>query len=151
MKQEPYDWRKHSDPERKSNVKDSKTVPDMNYSVREILNKFTTGQPINGMGTYNEFDGEYLNHHSEEPDFDGFMPNPNTLDLVDRQLLAQRSKNELKLIEERKANHLKESEEFHKTQENKVKELTEKLAQLEKLEQKNNILENPAGGTDRPK
>jgi len=138
-KQEKYDWRKHSDPERKSLLKDSITVPDMNYSVREIMQKFVTGQSISGMGSYNEFDGEYENSRYETPDFDNFMPNPNTLDLVDRQLMAQRAKNEIELIEQRKKHADKELNIKNEINEKRILELQEKI----------NILENPAGGTNK--
>lgn len=98
-KPRPYNWREHTKPEDKSCLKNSRTVPDMNYSIREILNKFTTGQPINGMVAYNDFDGEYQNNKSDQPDFEGFMPHPKTLDLVDRQRMAKQAKEQLRDID----------------------------------------------------
>jgi len=95
-----YDFKKDSKPETKSLLKNSRTVPDQNYSMREILNKFTTGQPINGMGTYNDFDGDYDANGKEFVDFNEYQPHPNTLDLVDRKALEQKNKKELKKLQD---------------------------------------------------
>lgn len=116
---EPYDYKVHTRPEKKSKLKNSKTVPDVNYTIRDILNKFTTGQPITGMMSYNDYDGDYDNNGNEKPDFDSFQPHPKTLDLVDRQILAKQNKIELKEIEkresDRKAKHQKDLDD-HKAQ-----------------------------------
>jgi len=97
-KPQVYDWRKHTRPENKSRLSNSRTVLDQTYTIRQIMDKFTTGQPINGMVAYNDYDGEYENTSRENPNFDGFMPHPKTLDLVDRQLMAQRAREELRSI-----------------------------------------------------
>jgi len=138
-KPQSYDWTKHTKPEKKSNLKNSRTVPDMNYTIRQIMDKFTTGQPINNMVSYNEYDGDYLNHHSEKPDFDGFMPHPKTLDLVDRQQMAEQAKQELKRIGERKSKFDKEQQDKRDKDKQTITDLTNKIQ----------ILENPAGGKSK--
>lgn len=134
-----YNYLVHTKPENQSRLKNTRTVPSMNYTIREILDKFTTGQPINNMVSYNEFDGEYLNHKSETPDFKGFMPHPKTLDLVDRQRLAAIAKDQLKGINEKETARTKEAERLRTLDKEKINQLTQKIQ----------ILENPAGGTSK--
>jgi len=138
-KPKSYNWKEHTNPEFRSKLRNSRTVPDMNYSVREILNKFTTGQPINGMVAYNDYDGEYLNHQSEQPDFNGFMPHPKTLDLVDRQHLAKVSKERIQEISKKDADRVLATKKAQEKDQALIKELTSKI----------NILENPAGGSKK--
>jgi len=130
MKQETYDWRKHTVPENISTK--SITVPDHSYSIRDILEKFTTGQPLSGIMSYNEFDGEFDNNpRDSDPDFEGFLPNPNTLDLVDRQRLAKTYKEQIAGIDERNEARKKLAEDTKKQSEITVKELQDKISRLE--------------------
>lgn len=135
--QEEYDWTKHTNPE-KGDPK-SNTIPDQNYTIQEIMERFTRGQTINGMVSYNEFDGEYENTSDDKPDFDGFMPHPKTLDLVDRQHLAQEARLQLGKLEQKKKNFDEEQIRLSKKDKETINELTKKIQ----------ILENPAGGTDK--
>lgn len=98
-----YNYLVHQDAETRSKLKNSKTVPNQFFTVREILNKFTTGQPITGMMSYDQYDGEYDNNPGEKPDFENFLPHPKTLDLVDRDNLMKRVRKDLKEIDEQKA------------------------------------------------
>jgi hypothetical protein len=100
-----YNWKTDSFPEYPSGK--TRTVPDQNYTMREILNKFTTGQPINGMGTYLDFDtdGTY------EPDFNDYQPHPMTLDLVERAEMAREAQKEIDQIHFRKLQKQRQDEE----------------------------------------
>jgi len=132
VKPEPYNWRKHTRPENKSRLSNSRTVPAVTYSIRELLDKFTSGQPINNMMSYNEYDGDYENSKNEKPDFDGFLPHPKTLDLVERQLLQQKIKEELKNIDNRKKQQDEDENNRTTSEQKKILELTKKIEQLEK-------------------
>lgn len=131
-KPQPYNWREHTKPENKSRLSNSRTVPDQTYSIREIMDKFTSGQPINGMVQYLDFDGDYENSSRENPDFDGFMPHPKTLDLVDRQLMAKRAKEELKAIDKRKKDREAQDKATRDKDQKIINDLQAKLALLEK-------------------
>jgi len=130
QEQEPYNYKKHTQPERGNPV--SNTVPDQNYSIQEILQKFTRGEPINNMVSYNEFDGDYDNNKYETPDFNNYMPAPQTLDLVDRQRLAKTVQEQLKGIEDRKAAQEKAATDYSTQQQSKIDQLTQQLNKLEK-------------------
>jgi len=71
-------------------TKPSMTVPDQNYTMREILNKFTSGQPINDMGVYKDYDYDNPDPKQFEQHLDEYLPHPKTLDLVDRQELKEK-------------------------------------------------------------
>lgn len=127
-----YDYRKHQDPETGSSLKNSRTIPDQNYTVRDILNKFTTGQPINGMMSYNEFDGEYDNNPGEKPDFDNYQPHPATLDLVDRKALEKQNRKELKEIQEREKGRQDKAKRDQEELTRKIEDYERKMAQTDK-------------------
>lgn len=72
------------------NTEPSLTVPDQTMSVREILIRYARGLPIGG---------------SRQPVFDedDDMPDPKTLDLVERQELSMKYSEELSAIRNKKA------------------------------------------------
>lgn len=67
----------------------SLTVPDQTMSIRTILERYSRGLPIGGR----------LDEYYDEEDT---LPDPRTLDLVDRQELAEEYKNEINEIKSRK-------------------------------------------------
>lgn len=67
----------------------SLTVPDQTMSIPDILNRYAKGLPLDGQ-KIPIFEGE-----------DSDMPDPRTLDLADRQLLAEEALQELKEIKDR--------------------------------------------------
>lgn len=80
----------HTKQRYEKNTMPSQTIPDQSLSVKQILERYTSGRPIGNVYTP-IYDGE---------DFD--MPDPRTLDLAERQELAQEYKDELRDIEERR-------------------------------------------------
>jgi hypothetical protein len=66
----------------------SETIPDQTMSIRTILDRYSRGLPIDGQlnGTYQE-DDDYND-----------MPDPRTLDLAERQEMAESAKQELEQI-----------------------------------------------------
>lgn len=71
------------------NTSPSMTVPDQTMGLREILERYTRGLPINGnVPIYDEDDD---------------LPDPRTLDLSERHALAQSYKNELSEIHAKKS------------------------------------------------
>jgi len=67
----------------------SLTVPDQNMSIRTILERYARGLPVGGR----------LDEYYDEEDT---LPNPLTLDLAERQELAEQYKNEINEIKSRK-------------------------------------------------
>jgi len=67
----------------------SMTVPDQTMSIRTILERYSRGLPIGGR----------LDEYYDEDDN---LPNPLTLDLAERQELADLYKNEINEIKSRK-------------------------------------------------
>jgi len=88
----------------------SLTVPDQTMSIRTILERYSRGLPIGGRND------EY---YDEEDD----LPDPRTLDLAERQELAQQYKNEIEQVKSRKKvinnvdNSVENSERVEKTDE----------------------------------
>lgn len=70
------------------NEQPSLTVPDQTMSVRTILERYTRGLPVNG----------WTPMYDEEDD----LPDPRTLDLAERQELAEQFKQEIQDVEARK-------------------------------------------------
>lgn len=72
------------------NTLPSETVPDQTMSIREILERFAKGLPVNGakVAYYDDEDDESL-------------PDPRTLDLADLQALKEEYKNELLTIQQK--------------------------------------------------
>jgi len=67
----------------------SMTVPDQSMSIKTILERYARGLPVGGR----------LDEYYDEEDT---LPNPLTLDLAERQELAQEFKNEINEIKSRK-------------------------------------------------
>jgi len=66
----------------------SMTVPDQTMSIRNIVDRYTRGLPVTGFTPV--YDGE-----------DYYMPDPRTLDLVERQELAEKIKQEVEGLKSR--------------------------------------------------
>lgn len=98
----------------------SKTVPDQAMSIQEILRRYASGQPIGGMKVP-LYEGE-----------DEF-PDPNTMDLVDRQEYTEMVKNELKQINDQRQETLR----------SKQSALILPEPSNESQQDKNNILKKP--------
>jgi hypothetical protein len=75
--------------EGQSNPGESKTVPDQSMSLRELLIRYAKGLPLEGQKTP-IWEGE-----------EGFEVDPETLDLAEREELAEKAREELKAINER--------------------------------------------------
>lgn len=122
-----YDCKKAGALERKSK-KPSATIPDQNYTMREILNKFTSGSPINNMGTYNDYDystDRNLSPNEFESAVVAFIPHPKTMDLVDRQnqvdiAIEQMTEKEKKELQAKKDKETKRKEKEKKDFEDKI-------------------------------
>jgi hypothetical protein len=67
----------------------SLTVPDQTMSIRTILERYSRGLPIGGRTDV---------YYDEEDD----LPDPRTLDLAERQELAEQFKNEINEVKTRK-------------------------------------------------
>jgi len=67
----------------------SMTVPDQSMSIKTILERYARGLPVGGR----------LDEYYDEEDT---LPNPLTLDLAERQELAEQYKNEINEIKSRK-------------------------------------------------
>jgi hypothetical protein len=67
----------------------SKTVPDQSMSIKTILERYSRGLPVGGR----------LDEYYDEDDT---LPNPLTLDLAERQELAELYTNEINEIKSRK-------------------------------------------------
>ena len=73
----------------KSFTQPSMTVPDQTMSIRTILERYTRGLPVGGR----------LDDYYDEEDI---LPDPMTLDLAERQELAENYKQEINEIKSRK-------------------------------------------------
>ncbi len=88
----------------------SLTVPDQTMSIRTILERYSRGLPIGGRTDI---------YYDEEDD----LPDPRTLDLAERQELAELYKNEINEVKSRKKvinnvdNSVENSEGVEKTDE----------------------------------
>lgn len=71
------------------NNEPSQTVPDQSMSLRELLIRYAKGLPLEGAKTP-IWEGE-----------EGFERDPETLDLAEREELAEKARQELKEINER--------------------------------------------------
>ena len=70
------------------NTLPSMTIPDQTMSIRTIVDRYTRGLPVTGFTPI--YDGEEY-----------FMPDPKTLDLVDRQEMAEQIKQEVESLKSR--------------------------------------------------
>ncbi len=66
----------------------SMTIPDQTMSIRNIVDRYTRGLPVTGFTPV--YEGE-----------DFYMPDPRTLDLVERQELADQVKEEVESLKSR--------------------------------------------------
>ena len=66
----------------------SMTIPDQTMSIRNIIDRYTRGLPVTGFTPV--YDGE-----------DFFMPDPKTLDLVERQEMAEQIKQRVEGLKSR--------------------------------------------------
>jgi len=88
----------------------SQTVPDQSMSIKTILERYARGLPVGGR----------LDEYYDEEDT---LPNPLTLDLAERQELAELYTNEINEIKSRKKvinnvdNYVENSERVEKTDE----------------------------------
>lgn len=71
------------------NNEPSQTIPDQSMSLRELLIRYAKGLPLEGAKTP-IWDGE-----------EGFDRDPETLDLAEREELAEKAREELKEINDR--------------------------------------------------
>lgn len=78
------------------NNEPSQTVPDQSMSLRELLVRYAKGLPLEGARTP-IWEGE-----------EGFDRDPETLDLAEREELAEKARQELKEINERIKNKVAE-------------------------------------------
>ena len=70
------------------NTLPSMTIPDQTMSIRTIVERYTRGLPVTGFTPV--YDGEEY-----------FMPDPKTLDLVERQEMAEQIKQEVESLKSR--------------------------------------------------
>lgn len=94
-----YDYDKHHSGEKKTGM--SMTVPEQNYSLRQILDRFTRGQSISGMGTYNDYDyGTNQTPENWQQELNNYQENPNKMDLTERKEYAKKALKEIQQIQE---------------------------------------------------
>jgi hypothetical protein len=89
--QASYDWTKQR--YTKTTGK-SMTVPDQSFTLRTILQKFTTGQPINNTGTYNNYDYQKGQEFKRE-DFAEFKKDLQSMDLTEQKASIIDAQNQL--------------------------------------------------------
>lgn len=82
----------------------SETIPDETMSIREILDRYARGLPLNGMRTP---------LYQREPSFDD-LPDPATMDLAERQELAEMLEAELEDLREKQIRYRVSEEERQK-------------------------------------
>jgi hypothetical protein len=88
------------------NNEPSMTIPDQTMSLRELITRYAKGLPLEGAKTP-IWEGE-----------EGFDVNPETLDLAEREELAEKAREELKSIENRiKEAKKKKTEQFQNVEE----------------------------------
>jgi len=83
----------------------SETVPDQSLTIRQILDRYARGLPLDAKQP----------QWDENADEDSYMPDPRTLDLAERQEFADNARAELeevkaKIAEKRKKKPIIESE-----------------------------------------
>jgi hypothetical protein len=66
----------------------SMTIPDQTMTIRNIVDRYTRGLPVTGFNPV--YDGE-----------DYYIPDPRTLDLVERQEMAEQIKQEVESLKSR--------------------------------------------------
>lgn len=76
------------------NKQPSLTVPDQSLTVKQLMDRFAKGLPL---------DGERVPYYEPEEDMTdlSFLPDPATLDLADRQQLAEQAQEQLNEIKDR--------------------------------------------------
>jgi hypothetical protein len=93
-----------------TNNEPSMTVPDQSMSLRELLTRYARGLPLEGAKTP-IWEGE-----------EGFDKDPETLDLAEREDLAEKAREELKNIEEKIKNSKKKKTDKEYTDYKEVKD-----------------------------
>lgn len=75
------------------NTQISQTIPDQAMSIKEILERYARGLPI-----------EQFKPHYDDDDVteDDYLPDPRTLDLAERQELAEQFKQEMYELSQKK-------------------------------------------------
>lgn len=74
---------------RELNTAPSLTIPNQAMSMKEIMSRFVSGQPINASQRPEVWDGEE------------YYPDPSTMDLAELEQLKEQYREEIKLMEER--------------------------------------------------
>ena len=87
----------------------SMTVPDQSMSIKTILERYARGLPVGG---------RLDEYYDEEND----LPDPRTLDLAERQELAEQYKNEINEIKSRKKSSTNVDNSVDNSTENKTDE-----------------------------
>lgn len=77
----------------------SETVPDQSMSIRQILDRYARGLPLDAKTPI----------WDDNVDEDNFMPDPRRLDLAERQEFAESAAAELKAVKEKIAEKRKKS------------------------------------------
>jgi hypothetical protein len=80
-----YDYKQQ---EGEINTLPSMTIPDQTMSIRKIVDRYTRGLPVSGFTPI--YDGEEF-----------YMPDPKTLDLVERYEMAEQIKQEVEGLKSR--------------------------------------------------
>lgn len=98
----------------------SKTIPDQSMSITEIMRRYATGLPLGG---------EKVPLYDEE----NILPDPRSLDLVERQEMADQAKQDIKDLSFKYQNELNDKKKKSKEeQDKKYQEYKEKLDNLDK-------------------
>lgn len=95
------------------NNEPSQTVPDQSMTLRELLVRYAKGLPLEGARTP-IWEGE-----------EGFEKDPETLDLAEREELAEKAREELKAIDEKIKNELEKKRSKKRSTITDIKEETE--------------------------
>lgn len=93
------------------NNEPSQTVPDQSMSLRELLIRYAKGLPLEGARTP-IWEGE-----------EGFDRDPETLDLAEREELAEKAREELKEINERIKNEVSSKKKKRKSELTDIEEI----------------------------
>lgn len=69
----------------------SETIPDQSLSIREILDRYARGLPLDAKTPI----------WDEDADLDNYIPDPRTLDLAEREEFAENAKAELESVKQK--------------------------------------------------
>lgn len=107
----------------------SQTVPDQTMSVREIMDRYAKGLPLDGQ--------KVAMYEDEVDDMDEYLPDPKRLDLAEREAIKDMVKDQLKQMEERR--QAKINEDKQKAKEKKIQEAEEIEVISEEKKQNNSF------------